>query len=292
MRKVTLGRTGLQVTPIGFGGYPLAGVNRSRGWDPYTAEGKQTAIATINHALDRGINYIDTAPAYGQGHSESLIGEVMATRRGECVLATKVGYRGLGHGDVRRSVHQSLERLRTDHLDVVQFHGGVFTAEDERHIMREGPLAALQELRREGLVRWLGFTTEEPHSALGLIKSGAFDVAQLSYNLIYEAASLHALPAAAEQGLGVVTMRTMTSGIFQRLVQSLEPDWLDASYRVCLEFVLGDSRVHVANVGMRWPGEVDRNVELVEWFVPHIDLAGLPRMTAHVYEAEDRDAAE
>lgn len=289
MRKVTLGRTGVDVTPIGFGGYPFAGVNRARGWDPYTPEGRRSAIATLNHALDRGIDYVDTAPGYGKGHSEEIIGEVMRTRRESCFLATKVGYRGLHFDAVRASVEMSLQRLRTDHLDLVQFHGGIFDAADERHILEGGPLAALQQLQRQGLVRFIGFTTEEPHSGLGLIQSGAFDVVQLAYNLIYQAAALHALPQAAARNLGVVTMRTMTSGVFQRLAEVLEPTWERESYRVCLQFVLGDSRVHVANVGMRWPDEVDRNVELAERFTPPYDLAELPRMTAHVYQAQDRE---
>lgn len=289
MQKVTLGRTGVEVTPIGFGGYPFAGVNRARGWDPYTAEGRRTAIATLNHALDRGIDYVDTAPGYGEGHSEEIIGEVMRTRRGDCFLATKVGYRGLDSGAVTASVEASLRRLRTDHLDLVQFHGGIFDAGDQRHILEEGPLGALLELRRKGLVRFIGFTTEEPHSGLGLIRTGAFDVVQLAYNLIYQAAALHALPEANARDLGVVTMRTMTSGIFQRLTEALAPGWERESYRVCLEFILGDSRVHVANVGMRWPDEVDRNLELAERFTPPYDLAELPRMTAHVYQAQDRE---
>lgn len=289
MVKVALGRTGVEVTPIGFGGYPFAGVNRARGWDPYTPEGRRTAIATLHHALDRGIDYVDTAPAYGDGHSEEIIGEVMRTRRDACFLATKVGYRGLDAGAVAKSVQASLRRLRTDHLDLVQLHGGVFDARDEQHILERGPLAGLREVQQKGWVRFIGFTTEEPHSGLGLIQSGAFDVVQLAYNLIYQAAALHALPAAGARNLGVVTMRTMTSGIFQRLAEALAPSWQQESYRVCLEFVLGDSRVHVANVGMRWPGEVDRNVDLVERFAPPYDLAELPRMTAHVYQAQDRE---
>jgi aryl-alcohol dehydrogenase-like predicted oxidoreductase len=290
MRKVRFGRTGLEVTPIGFGGYPLAGVNRARGWDPYSADGRRAAVATIHHALDAGVNYVDTAPGYGDGHSERLIGEVMAARRAECVLATKVAWKDMDHDAVVASVEASLGRLRTDHVDVVQLHGGIFGADDVRHILEGGPLHGLETLRGRGLVRFLGVTTEEPYSALGLIRSGAFDVVQLAYNLIYQGAALHALPEAHERDLGVVTMRTMTSGIFQRLVAGLAPSWADDSYRVCLEFVLGDSRVHVANVGMRWADEVDRNVAAVERFEPPFDFAELPRMTVDVYRAEDLGA--
>lgn len=290
MRKVRFGRTGMDVTPIGFGGYPLAGVNRARGWDPYGEDGGRVAVGTIHHALDAGINYVDTAPGYGDGHSERLIGEVMRTRRDECVLATKVAWKGMDHDAVVASVEASLRRLRTDRVDVVQLHGGVFGADDVRHVLVGGPLRGLETLRRRGLVRFLGVTTEEPYSAVELIRNGSFDVVQLAYNLIYQGAALHALPEARDRDLGVVTMRTMTSGIFQRLLAGLAPGWLDDSYRVCLEFVLADSRVHVANVGMRWPEEVDRNVAAVEGFEPPFDMATLPRFTADVYRAEDLGA--
>jgi aryl-alcohol dehydrogenase-like predicted oxidoreductase len=293
MRKVRLGRTGLEVPPIGLGGYPFAGVNRANGWDPYTDEGRRTAIRTIHAALDRGVTYVDTAPAYGDGHSETLIGEVMATRRDECVLATKVGWRGMDGGAVTESVQQSLRRLRTDRVDLVQFHGGVYTEEDRRHILEGGPLDALRELRERGSVRFIGLTTEEPHSCLDLLATDAFDVAQLAYNLIYQGAALHVLPEAQRRDLGVVTMRSMTSGVLQRLLGVIAPEWEEArdSYEVCLRFLLADSRVHVANVGMRWPEEVERNVALVESFQPPVDLAALPRMTAAVYRAQDEDAA-
>src|SRR4051795_11531673 len=78
MNLRTFGRTNLQVTPIGLGGYPFGGVNRAAGWNPFTPEGRQTAIATVHHALDMGINYVDTAPSYGDGNSESIFGEVLA----------------------------------------------------------------------------------------------------------------------------------------------------------------------------------------------------------------------
>lgn len=293
MRKVALGRTGLEVPPIGLGGYPFSGVNRARGWDPYSEEGRRTAIRTINAAIDRGVTYVDTAPAYGDGHSETLIGEVMATRRDECVLATKVGWRRMDARAVTESVQASLRRLRTDHVDVIQFHGGVFTEQDRDHIVDGGPLEALRRLREKGQVRFIGLTTEEPHSCLGLLQTDEFDVAQIAYNLIYQAAALHALPEAGRRNIGVVTMRSMTSGILQRLLPVIAPEWEGArdSYDVCLRFLLADSRVHVANVGMRWPEEVEHNVALVESFQPEADLAGLPRLTAAVYRAQDEEAA-
>jgi aryl-alcohol dehydrogenase-like predicted oxidoreductase len=286
--KVRFGRTGLEVTRIALGGYPFGGVNRARGWDPFTPEGRATAVETVRAALDAGINLIDTAPGYGGGNSESIIGEATAGRRDQFVLATKVGYRGPA-AEVTASVRRSLRRLRTDVIDVIQFHGGMYTAEEVDHILHDGLLDALRDLRRQGAVRFVGFTVEEPWTAQPLIATGQFDVIQVRYNLIYQSAALHVLNQATEADMGISTMRTMTSGILQRLAGYLAPGWDGAHnlYEVALKYVLSDSRVHVANVGMRWPEEVARNVALVESFVPPFDMANLPRMTAHIYQTED-----
>ena len=288
--RVRFGRTELLVSRLALGGYPFGGVNRARGWDPFTAEGKAQAIRTIHAALDAGVNYIDTAPSYGDGQSERIIGEATSKRRTQFALASKVGYRGLSAPDVRASIETSLQRLRTDHLDVIQFHGGMYEPQDVTHILSEGLLEELLRLRERGLVRATGFTVEEPWTARPLIASGQFDMVQVRYNLIYQSAALHVLNEAQAADLGVAVMRPMTSGMLQRIASYLAPEWQTAHdlYDAALKFVLADSRVHCANVGMRWPEEVQRNVALVESFQPNFDMARLPRLTAEIYRTEDQ----
>lgn len=292
MEQVALGNTGLHVSRIGLGGYPFSGVNQARNWDPYSDEGRRTVLTTINRALDLGINYIDTAPGYGDGHSERLIGEVMRTRRDECVLATKVGWQGLDAAAVKQSIHQSLKRLGTSYLDVAQFHGGRYTEADLAHIVHGGPLQAMREMQQSGEVRFIGLTAEEPWTSRPFLEYAEFQVVQLAYNLIYQSAAVHVLTEARQRGIGVVTMRTMTSGILQHMLRSLAPEWAEAKdpYEVCLEFVLSDPRVQVALVGMRWPEEVDRNVRFLEAFEPQFDVSAVPRLTADIYGAEDAEA--
>ena len=287
--RVRFGKTGLQVTRLGLGGYPFGGVNRARGWDPFTAEGRAMAVRTIHAALDAGINYMDTAPGYGDGNSESIIGEATHGRRQEFVLASKVGYWGLTPRDVTASVEASLRRLRTDVIDLMQFHGGMYTQQEVDHILKEGLLDALCDLRERGLVRFIGFTVEEPWTAKPLIASGRFDTMQVRYNIAYQSAAHHVLNEARERDMGVTVMRPMSSGIFQRMASYLAPGWQEAHelYEVALKFVLSDSRVHVAHVGMRWPEEVARNVALAESFAPPFDMAELPRGTAAVYQTDD-----
>jgi len=291
--KVRFGRTGLEVTRLALGGFPFGGINRARNWDPFTPEGRATAVRTVHAALDAGINYVDTAPGYGSGNSESIFGEALAGRRGEAYLATKVGYGAeTSAEDVTASVLASLKRLQTDYVDVIQFHGGMYTPEQVEHILRDGLLEALLALKAQGRVRFVGFTVEEPWTARPLIATGAFDVIQVRYNLIYQAAALHVLNEATDADLGVAVMRPMTSGMLQRIASYLAPEWQAARdvYEVALKFVLSDRRVHVANVGMRWPEEVARNVALAETFAPPYDVADLPRLTAGIYRTEDEMA--
>jgi aryl-alcohol dehydrogenase-like predicted oxidoreductase len=286
--KVRFGKTELEVTRLALGGYPFGGVNLARGWDSFSPAGRVQAIETIHAALDAGINLVDTAPGYGNGNSESIVGEALRWHRDEVVLATKVGYHGSA-ADVRESVERSLRRLQTEVIDIIQFHGGMYTSNEVRHILDDGVLDALVALREEGKVRFLGFTVEEPWSARPLIASGAFDVMQVRYNVIYQSAALNVLNQAAEADFGVSVMRPMTSGILQRMASYIAPEWAEAGdlYEVCLKFVLSDSRVHVANVGMRWPDEVWKNVTLASVFEPTFDMADLPRMTAHIYKTHD-----
>jgi aryl-alcohol dehydrogenase-like predicted oxidoreductase len=290
MQRRQLGRTGLTVSPIAIGGSAFSYVQQSRGWDPKSPDGQRVVEATLNAALDRGINYVDTAPAYGDGYSETLIGRVMKTRRQDCVLASKVWYE-LDRAAVTESVHASLRRLQTDHIDILQVHGRMYSPAEVRHILRGGPLDALTELRAAGDIGHIGITTEEPWSVLPFLEHDAIEVYQIGYNIIYQAASRHFLIEAAKADAGVVTMRTMTSGVFQRQVGILAPEWQAARdvYEVALKFVLSDSRVHAGIVGMRWPEEVAQNARLVEDWDPPFDFAALPRLTFEVYQAEDAE---
>jgi len=292
MKKRRFGNTGLEVCPVGLGGFPFGGRQLSAGWNPWTPEGRRTAIATVHRAIERGINYMDTAPSYGDGNSESIFGEALEDRRDQVILATKCPWQGATADAIIASVHASLKRLKTDHADVIQLHGGMFEPADVDHIVNGGPLDALLRMKKEGKTRFIGFTTEEPWTARPLISLGVFDMVQLRYNLGFQSAALHALDDAKKAGLGVAIMRPLTSGIFPRLVGALAPEWQKAKdvWAVALSFVLSDSRVHVANVGMRWPGEVDKNVDLAESLNPGADIADLPRWTIDVYRTADREA--
>jgi aryl-alcohol dehydrogenase-like predicted oxidoreductase len=290
MRRRTLGRTGLEVSEIALGCAAFSYSQASRGWDPHSDEGRMIVHQTIDTSLDLGINYIDTAAAYGDGYSETLVGDVMKTRRSECVLASKVWYEHDYAGTIE-SVHESLRRLQTDRIDILQIHGRMYTSEETDHILRGGPLKALRKLRDEGTIGHIGITTEEPWTVLPFLQVEDIEVYQIAYNLIYQAAARHFLIEAAMVNAAVVTMRTMTSGVFQREASFLAPEWHDARdlYEVALKFVLSDSRISAGIVGMRWPDEVRDNLSLIADWEPPTDLATMPRLTFEVYKAEDAE---
>jgi aryl-alcohol dehydrogenase-like predicted oxidoreductase len=165
----------------------------------------EEARAVLNAALDAGINFIDTAPDYGP--SEDLIGACIAERCSEFVLATKVGCpvaveTAAGHvytrANIVAAVDQSLRRMRTDHLDLVQFHG----SPSRETLEVEEAMAALAELQRAGAVRFIGMSATLPRLEEH-IASGAFDAFQIPYSALQREHE-QVIGEAARAGAGTV----------------------------------------------------------------------------------------
>ena len=160
--RTTLGRTGLEVTTLGYGAMELRGAERG---GPAISDEESDRV--LNAVLDAGINLIDTSPDYGL--SEERIGKFIAHRRGEYYLASKCGCAAgefvggaqdhlLSGANVRAGVEQSLRRMKTDYLDIVQFHRSLTPEEFER----EGALAEVLKLQQEGKVRFIGVSGTLP----------------------------------------------------------------------------------------------------------------------------------
>ena len=274
MRYRTLGRTGLRVSEVGCGGAPLGIPNYNEVWDPWAEDTTREAIAALQHAVELGYNYFDTAPSYGDGRSEELIGEALAGRRDRVYLAGKTEWKGKSKDEVLRRVEGSLRRLKTDYLDVLQFHGGDYTPDDFRSITEGGPLDAYRQLQRDGKIRFIGITAEEPVTLRPFLDTNLFDVIQIRYNLIYQAAWHNILPLARERDIGVVLMRPLSSGIFQKLMRAARPDidqYLDL-HAIALNYVLSDPNVSTAIVGMRRIAEVEANNALSDAVERRLDL--------------------
>lgn len=277
MQYRRLGRTGLQVSEVGYGGAPIGIPDYNEVWDPRGADETRSTIEAIRHAVDVGYNYFDTAPSYGQGRSEELMGLALQGLHSRVYLATKTAWRDRTKEQILSSVEDSLRRLRAGHLDVLQFHGDTgyaYTPDDMRWVLECGPMDAYQQLKREGKIRFVGITCEEPASLRPFLETGLFDVIQIKYNVIHQGAWHNALRWAAELDVGVVTMRPLTSGIFQKLMRWARPDigeLVDLN-ALALAFVLSDPRVSTAIVGARRLSEIDANNALSDASDQRIDL--------------------
>jgi aryl-alcohol dehydrogenase-like predicted oxidoreductase len=280
MQYKTLGRTGLRVSIVGYGGAVLGIPYYIAGEDPTDPATQATYVASIERALELGINYFDTAPGYGNGVSENIMGRALAAHRDRVFLASKVTYTG-SPDEIQSSVEQSLRRLKTDYLDVIQFHGGYFNRREMDGIMIGGRLERLEKLRDEGKVRVIGVTAEVPTGELErLIASYRLDVLQICYNLISQQACDHSrqcrgiVALAKQYQMGVVTMRTATSGFLQKLLTREFGDAVDAESvtRMCIKYVLSTPEIDVALVGMRNRREVELNAALADDLEARYDL--------------------
>lgn len=203
-----LGSTGLSVSPIGYGAFKI-GRNRGIKYPGAYELPDDTAVAALlDGILELGITYIDTAPAYGI--SEERLGRALAGRRGELVLSTKVGETwadGRSAYDftapaVTASVHRSLQRLRTDVIDVVLIHSGG----DDR---QPDAVAALQALRDQGLVRAIGLSGKTVQGARAALSWA--DVLMVEYHLD-DRSHAEVIAESAAQGVGVVVKKGLASG--------------------------------------------------------------------------------
>jgi len=210
----TLGRTGLTVTKLGFGAMELRGPGSRWARDIDDA----TAGQVLNQVLDSGINFLDTSPDYGR--SEQLIGQHISHRRAEFLLASKCGCAVRADGspagfgehvftreNVRVGVEQSLRRMRTDHLDVVQFHASPPRATLEEH----DSVAELVALRDEGKIRFIGMSGTLPHIE-DHIAMGVFDAFQIPYSAV-EREHEAVIGRAAAAGAGTIIRGGVARGI-------------------------------------------------------------------------------
>jgi D-threo-aldose 1-dehydrogenase len=232
-----LGRTGLEVSALGFGTAPLG--------DLYGRLDDGTAIAAVERALALGINLIDSSPLYGHGLSEHRCGAaIRRVPRQEVVICTKVGrwmdpFHGRGDGSgfvggqphravidysydgTLRSVEQSLLRLGTDRLDLLLIHDvdiwthGAAAIEDRFREAMEGAYVALDRLRGEGVVKGIGIGVNEAEMCVRFAQAGSFDTMLLAgrYSLLEQPALQHFLPLAQQQGMGVLLGGVFNSGI-------------------------------------------------------------------------------
>jgi aryl-alcohol dehydrogenase-like predicted oxidoreductase len=220
-----LGTTGLEVSEIGYGAWGIAG-------DAWLGAEDERSLEALNRAVDLGLNFIDTALAYGGGHSERLVGKILAERDETIYVATKIPPKneiwpapdGLPPeeafpGDhVRECTEQSLKNLGIDAIDVQQFH-----VWQDDWVGRGDWLEAVEDLKQEGKVRFFGVSINDhqPENAIRLIQTGVVDTVQVIYNLFDQSPEDELFPACLEHGVGVIVRVPFDEGA---LTGSIMPD--------------------------------------------------------------------
>ncbi len=223
MRYRTLGRTGKRVSEIGLGAWELGGAYFLRGRssansDPagYDDVAEAEAIGTIHWGLDHGLDFIDTAPIYGDGESERRVARALAGRPERvtvetklCVFAEDGHYRRVFTRDaVLREVDRSRQRLGVATIDIDLLHS------PSREEFGDGEsLAALQELKAQGTVRWIGVSASyDSEHTLELVRTGALDVLQIPLSVLRPDFAREVLPEARSRNIGVVVREPLANG--------------------------------------------------------------------------------
>jgi aryl-alcohol dehydrogenase-like predicted oxidoreductase len=247
MKYRTLGRTGIEVSEIGYGAWGIGGIQWTGGDD-------EEAKRSLNLAIENGLNFIDTALAYGEGHSERLVGEVVRSRSEQIWIATKIPPRNrqwpardVPLHDVFTSdyiiecTEQSLRNLGVETIDLQQLHvwHDNWTEETEW-------LVALEKLREQGKVKYFGISINDyqPWNALKVLRQGNIDAVQVIYNIFEQAPENELYPLCQELNIGVIARVPFDEG---GLTGAIKPDTIFPETDFRAGFFQGDRRERVFN---------------------------------------------
>src|SRR5258706_1574650 len=210
METIQLGNTNIVASRIGLGTWAIGG------W-MWGGSDEQQAIATIQGAIDRGITLIDTAPVYGFGRSEEIVGKALAGggRRNRAVIATKVAlewrdgkvFRNSTHARIRQEIENSLRRLRTDYIDLYQVHW------PDPLVPIEETAATLDELRIQGKIRAIGVSNYSPAQMEAFRRVAPLHTVQPPYNLFERAVETDVLPYARSTGVTALAYGALCRGL-------------------------------------------------------------------------------
>jgi len=269
MRYRRLGRTGFHVSEIGYGAWGIGGTQ----W--LGADDRESRLA-LRHAIDLGLNFIDTALAYGEGHSEELVGDVVREADHKIYVASKVPPKnqlwparpGIPIADVfpyehiMQSTERSLKNLKLDTIDLQQLHvwNPEWIASDEWQ-------RAFEEIKRTGKARAVGISINDhqPDSALEVIKTGLIDSVQVIYNIFDQSPEKHLFPLALESDIGVIARVPLDEGALTGKIDQFtqfEPTEFRAKY------FQGDRKKQVAE----HVAAIQRDLQLSNGAMPEVAL--------------------
>src|SRR6202167_3916286 len=213
MQTRQLGNSDLQITPLGIGAWAIGGGGVPFAWGP---QDDNDSIGAIHAALDRGINWIDTAPVYGLGHSEDIVGRALKGRATRPYVFTKCSIvwdakreatRSMKRDSIRRECEESLRRLQIDVIDLYQIHWP-----DPEPDIEEG-WSAVAELQKEGKVRWIGVSNFKPAQMARIQTLAPITSLQPPYSILSPEIEAEILPYCAQHNIGVIVYSPMKSGL-------------------------------------------------------------------------------
>jgi aryl-alcohol dehydrogenase-like predicted oxidoreductase len=307
LETTQLGNTDLEITRVGFGAWAIGGGGWEFGWGPQEDE---HSIAAIHHALELGVNWIDTAAAYGFGHSEEIVGRALEGLSERPYVFTKASLlegpgrqvvHSLKRDSILREAHASLERLGIDAIDLYQIHWPI-PAQD----IEEG-WAAFAELKEQGLVHHIGVSNFDVDQLQRIQQIAPVETLQPQYSLIERDVEVELLPFAEREGIGVIVYSPMGSGLLtgrmsrERIASMPDDDWRkqDPRFRepqlsrnlqivdrmaavaarhdtlpgaVAIAWALRNPAVDGAIVGFRSPEQIDPLIEAARLELTHEDI--------------------
>jgi aryl-alcohol dehydrogenase-like predicted oxidoreductase len=231
LRAVELGRTGMQITRVGMGAWAIGGTGW---WHAWGAQDDEESIATIRRGFELGINWVDTAPIYGLGHSEEVVGRALEGLDPRPYVFTKASLLDGGDNSVRhnlkrdsllREIELSLTRLRVDVIDVYQVHWP-----DPDEDVEEG-WSTFAEIKEQGLVRHIGVSNFDVAQLRRAQAIAPVETLQPPYSLLERGVEAEILPFVEREGIGVVTYSPMASGLLsgamtaERVATLPDDDW-------------------------------------------------------------------
>src|SRR2546425_8794344 len=207
MERARLGRTDIEVSRL------CMGCMQASGW---ASSDEVQFVTTVRHGLDMGLNFLDTAAAYGDGYSEESVSKAIAGRRHQVVIGTKFNFFQSRPKDVRLSLEQSLRRLRTDYIDLFQQHW------PSANIPLADTIGELERLKEEGKIRAIGVSNlvEPEWEELG--NPSRIDSLQPAYNLLWRSIETNVLPLCRRYNLAVIPYSPLCHGVLVGRFKSLE----------------------------------------------------------------------
>jgi len=200
VEKIKLGKTGMMVTQLGFGGIPIQRLT------------EDDAVAVVQRCLDLGINFLDTANGYST--SEERIGKAVKGRRKDVFIATKSGAR-TGE-EIEKNLELSLKRLGTDYIDLYQFHGVNDMPTLEKILDPENGLyQVFENAKKAGKIRHIGITSHQMDIAKAIVKSDRFETIMFPFNFITSEPADELLPLCREHNVGFIVMKPMAGGMLE-----------------------------------------------------------------------------